>query len=199
MISYNLKCKNGHAFDGWFRGSADFDRQVETNMLECPVCGDTTIVKALMAPNVSTTRDKAKAASEVHQAMMVANATAEAQKAADASGAEAGAGSEPASSEPAPAKSVPETPSVPLAAMPSLKDAPPPVKAYVDAVRKLRAHVEKTAEDVGAKFVDEARKMHHGEADERPIRGHATVEEAAELGEEGIEVFAIPVLPEEQN
>jgi hypothetical protein len=185
MISYALRCANEHAFDGWFRGSEDFDRQVESGLLECPVCGNGTVAKALMAPNVSTARTKEKAAREVHTAMMQAKAAIDAESA-----------SKPVDGEVLPAAAAPSGPA-PMAAMPSLKDAPAPVKAYVETVRRLRAEVEANSEDVGKRFADEARKMHHGEVEERPIRGEASLEEAAALDEEGIDVFVIPPLPED--
>ncbi|NSY19197.1 DUF1178 family protein [Neorhizobium sp. AL 9.2.2] len=58
MIKYSLGCENGHAFEGWFAQSADFDRQVESGFLTCPVCNSTAISKSLMAPSVSTARKK---------------------------------------------------------------------------------------------------------------------------------------------
>lgn len=190
MISYTLRCSNDHAFDGWFRGSDDFDAQVENGLLECPLCGDTAITKALMAPNVSTGRAKEKAAKEVHQAMVQAKAVMDAEASSEAS-------RKPVDGEVLPAPD-PSPASAPVAAaVPSLKDAPAPVKAYVETVRKLRAEVEANSEDVGKRFAEEARKMHHGEADERPIRGEASLEEAAALDEEGIDVFVIPSLPED--
>ena len=58
MIRYSLACDNGHAFEGWFAGSADFDRQVESGFLTCPICNSAVISKSLMAPSVSTARRK---------------------------------------------------------------------------------------------------------------------------------------------
>lgn len=52
-------------------------------------------------------------------------------------------------------------------------------------------------EDVGKNFADEARKIHHGEAEERPIRGQTSVGEAIELIEEGISVLPLP--PAKEN
>jgi hypothetical protein len=60
---------------------------------------------------------------------------------------------------------------------------------------KLRHHVETTAENVGDKFADEARAIHAGDAEDRPIYGDATPEQVRELAEEGIEVAAIPWVP----
>jgi hypothetical protein len=51
------------------------------------------------------------------------------------------------------------------------------------------------AEAVGkirAEFAEEARKIYYGEADERGIYGEATIDEAKELDDEGIEVMPIP-------
>lgn len=48
------------------------------------------------------------------------------------------------------------------------------------------------ADNVGARFAEEARKIHYAQAEERPIRGTATPEERRELAEEGIEVLALP-------
>ncbi|SIQ64251.1 hypothetical protein SAMN05880590_10611 [Rhizobium sp. RU35A] len=56
MIRYSLICDNAHEFEGWFSGSADFDRQVEMGFLTCPVCHSASISKGLMAPSVSTAR-----------------------------------------------------------------------------------------------------------------------------------------------
>ncbi len=56
----------------------------------------------------------------------------------------------------------------------------------------LRSHVEANAENVGPRFAEEARAIHHGEAEDRPIYGDATAEEAEELREEGIGVASIP-------
>lgn len=60
---------------------------------------------------------------------------------------------------------------------------------YLRAVR----HVVEHTEDVGARFVEEARSIHHGDAPARAIRGQATPQERAELAEEGIETLALPL------
>lgn len=62
MIRYDLKCPNGHGFEGWFRSSADFDAQAESGALTCPQCGAGDIAKALMAPSVPRTPDTAQPA-----------------------------------------------------------------------------------------------------------------------------------------
>ena len=54
MIHYQLRCDQDHEFDGWFNDSAGFDKQAKRGLIECPTCGATKIMRALMAPAVST-------------------------------------------------------------------------------------------------------------------------------------------------
>ena len=54
MIHYQLRCSEAHEFDGWFKDSATFDYQAKLGLVECPVCGDVKVDRALMAPSVST-------------------------------------------------------------------------------------------------------------------------------------------------
>lgn len=61
----------------------------------------------------------------------------------------------------------------------------------LQALREVMANTE----DVGERFADEARAMHHGEVEHRQIRGQASPQEALELMEEGIEVIALPSVP----
>jgi hypothetical protein len=67
------------------------------------------------------------------------------------------------------------------------------------ALRALREHVLKNSENVGKGFVEEARKMHYGETEERSIYGEADLAEARALLEEGIDVLPIPVVPDDRN
>ncbi len=52
MIKYRLRCTNDHTFDGWFRDSAAYERQEKRKLLECPVCGNAKVERAIMSPNV---------------------------------------------------------------------------------------------------------------------------------------------------
>jgi hypothetical protein len=52
MIHYQLCCGDHHSFDGWFRSSADFERQAATRLIGCPVCGSVEVERALMAPSI---------------------------------------------------------------------------------------------------------------------------------------------------
>ena len=56
MILYDLRCKSGHAFEGWFRDSAAYDAQSKARKVVCPVCGSNKVEKALMAPRLSRSR-----------------------------------------------------------------------------------------------------------------------------------------------
>ncbi|PSB91861.1 DUF1178 family protein [Candidatus Pandoraea novymonadis] len=60
---------------------------------------------------------------------------------------------------------------------------------WMKAVR----HVIETTEDVGDRFVEEARRIHYHEAPERNICGNAALEETLALVEEGIDVMLLPL------
>jgi hypothetical protein len=94
-------------------------------------------------------------------------------------------------STPAPAPAT-DTPQTPLMMAPQERE-------LITKLRELRDHVTKTAENVGDKFPDEARKMHYGDIDHRPIYGEASRDEARSLIEEGVEVVPLPVLPDDRN
>ena len=57
MIVYNLRCKNGHEFEGWFRDSTAFDSQAGDGKLLCPTCNSRRVEKAIMAPALAGCRD----------------------------------------------------------------------------------------------------------------------------------------------
>ena len=66
-------------------------------------------------------------------------------------------------------------------------------------LKELRDHIVKTADNVGERFPNEARKMHYGDIEHRPIYGEASPDEARSLIEEGVEVTPLPVLPDDRN
>lgn len=92
---------------------------------------------------------------------------------------------------------------VPAAVAPAAQEvvvAPDPrQKAIMEALSELKRQIIASSDNVGDRFAEEARKIHYGEAPERGIYGQATGEEARALIEEGIEVHALPVLPDEHN
>jgi hypothetical protein len=53
-------------------------------------------------------------------------------------------------------------------------------------------YVKEHFEDVGPRFAEEAKQIHRGSAEERPIHGTATPQETKELAEEGVPFIALP-------
>lgn len=72
-------------------------------------------------------------------------------------------------------------------------------RQFLALMREIRKEVEAKAEYVGPKFADEARKIHLQETEARGIWGEATLDEAKELLEDGIDCLPLPRLPEEKN
>jgi hypothetical protein len=66
-------------------------------------------------------------------------------------------------------------------------------------IKELRDHIVKNADNVGERFPNEARKMHYGDIEHRPIYGEASPDEARSLIDEGVEVSPLPVLPDDRN
>lgn len=155
MKVWNLRCAQGHGFEGWFASEADFQSQQLRGLLTCPLCGLADVVRAPSAPRLNLSGAKAEPA----------------QASAHRGPSEGGAVPTPA----------------------SMADAAPTLeqmqRVFLQAVRQVVANTE----DVGPRFPEEARKIHHGEAPARGIRGQATEEEREELRDEGIEVYSLPI------
>ncbi len=154
MIRYSLACEVGHGFESWFPSSDSYDAQAERGLVTCPVCGTTSVFKALMAPSLARID-----------------------------------------------RTVP-APSVPIIVPPS--EAPvtlvaEPERQMRAMLRALRERVTQNAEHVGARFPEEARRIHYGEAEDRPIYGQASPDEARALIDEGIDVAPLPTMPDERN
>lgn len=45
MIIYDLNCEQNHQFEGWFKNSYEFDKQLSSGLLTCPICGSEHIRK----------------------------------------------------------------------------------------------------------------------------------------------------------
>lgn len=161
MIRYALICDNGHDFESWFADSTAYEKQVKRKLVSCPACGSAKVEKAIMAPRLAGSKQRASA-------LEVSSVPAEA---------------------PTPAQEAP----APVAMM------SPQEREFRAKLKELRDHLTKNADDVGAKFPEEARKMHYGETEHRSIYGVASPEEAKDLAEEGIEFHPLPVLPDERN
>lgn len=138
MIVFDLICDEEHQFEGWFRNSEEFEDQIETGLLTCPICGSEHVTKMLSPSRLNFGKME-------KQAMDLLSIQSDAQQ----------------------------------------------------LVMRINKYINTHFEDVGGEFADEVRKMHYGEADERNIRGTATVDEAHDLFEEGIEIF--PVIPSDDK
>jgi len=77
VIKYNLICRHDHDFEAWFSTSSDYDDQRKKRLVHCPYCGSGKVEKAIMAPNVSTSRKKSEIATQQKEALAVMNAAAE--------------------------------------------------------------------------------------------------------------------------
>ena len=63
MKVLNLRCANGHGFEGWFASDDDFMDQNGRALIECPLCADKLISRLPSAPrlNLSGAREAAPA------------------------------------------------------------------------------------------------------------------------------------------
>jgi len=98
------------------------------------------------------------------------------------------------------------TPASPAPAVATEVTAPAPTPLLMAQERELRAklkelrdHIVKNADNVGERFPAEARKMHYGDIEHRPIYGEASPDEARALIDEGVDVTPLPVLPDDRN
>ncbi|MGA8755128.1 MAG: DUF1178 family protein [Stellaceae bacterium] len=57
MILFTLRCANKHEFEAWFRDGDSFEAQRAAAEISCPVCGDSSVDKAVMAPRLTKSRD----------------------------------------------------------------------------------------------------------------------------------------------
>ena len=73
-----------------------------------------------------------------------------------------------------------------------LAAAPAEVKAMLAAAAAVQKKLLAGSEGVGDRFADEARAIHLGEADARPIHGRASRDEAQALIDEGVEIAPLP-------
>jgi hypothetical protein len=171
MIHYALRCGGGHEFDGWFKDSASFDAQAQSGLLDCPICADTAVQRAMMAPRLRT---GSPAAAPAEPAPPTPQSNAAATQAVTAS------------PEPTPTKAIALPPKENNQVMPDQ------VRAML---QRVRAEIEKNCEYVGPRFATAARRIHDGADPPRPIYGEATPDEAEMLAEDGIDVARIPWVP----
>ncbi|MCW2235766.1 DUF1178 family protein [Azospirillum canadense] len=175
MILFVLKCTADHRFEAWFRNGDAYEAQAASRSIACPVCGDTHIAKAPMAPNIAKGRGK-ETAPPPDAAPPAAPPSPAAQAVM-----------------PAPAEGAAQT------------SAPAPVPAdearqrfaaeMMRQLTEMRRTVEENCDYVGDRFAEEARRIHYGESDPRGIYGEASAKDVEELREEGVAFHRIPWLP----
>jgi hypothetical protein len=76
--------------------------------------------------------------------------------------------------------------------------APAQVQAQtmmMEAMGRIRRHVEANFDDVGDSFAREARDIHEGRAEERGIYGQATAREVRDLVQDGVPIAPLPPDP----
>jgi hypothetical protein len=177
MIKYSLRCERNHAFESWFQDSASFDKQAKRGLVSCPMCDSVKVEKSIMAPQIPRKgRTAEQRAGEEKMQRAVAR-----QKKAESAPASVDTASVPAT-----------TPSAEPLLMAQEKE-------LLSKLKELRDHIKANADNVGEQFPEQARKMHYGEIEHRPIYGDASPSEAKALLEEGVEVMPMPVLPEDRN
>ena len=66
-------------------------------------------------------------------------------------------------------------------------------------IAALREKVERESDYVGLSFAAEARAMHEGEKEHRPIYGEARLDEARSLLEDGVPVAPLPFRPRQKT
>lgn len=75
-------------------------------------------------------------------------------------------------------------------------DLPPQMRSMVmEAMSKVRAHVEENFDYVGDAFADEARAIHEGRSEDRGIYGEASPAQVRKLAEDGVQVAPLPPAP----
>ena len=169
MILYDLRCRRGHVFEAWFRGSAAYDDQAEAGEVACPTCGSKKVEKAPMAPRLAK-GGLSKGGAETGEAQRAEAHSTETER-AEAQTAETG-----------------------TATAKTAKAA-----EAMRALRGLRRKVEDNFDYVGNAFAEEARKIHYGESDAHNIYGETSDEEAKELRDEGVAFTRIPWAPRQDS
>ncbi|WP_156678496.1 DUF1178 family protein [Sphingomonas profundi] len=70
--------------------------------------------------------------------------------------------------------------------------SPEAMKAFMTKLARAQSKALEGSDYVGDRFAGEARAIHHGEAEQRPIHGVATPVEAKGLIEDGVSIAPLP-------
>ena len=194
MVKFSLLCDQDHVFEAWFQSNESFESQKQAGHICCPDCASVSVRKALMAPNLSTPKTKARIKSQDDN-QTIGQENSQNGEAASTVPAAIPAGAKPVlhSAEPSDAH--------PLKAQSSDAHSShggrPNMQQMAQIVRKMHQLVSENCTNVGPQFATEARKMHEGEIDAKPIYGTSTAKEREELAEEGIAFAQLPDLPKD--
>ena len=60
MIAFDLRCSNGHSFEGWFKDLESFNEQNSRGMVTCPSCGSTNITRVLSPVAIKSSQREEK-------------------------------------------------------------------------------------------------------------------------------------------
>ena len=144
MIAIDIKCSNGHLFEGWFADSDSFRDQKENLLVNCPLCGSSNVER-------------------MPSSFAIGNSSRSSNRSNVPGSPNSG-----------------EKKEIPILPDPNLME--------------LMKHIDKSFEDVGTGFAEEALKIHYGLEEERNIRGITTEDEEKELKEEGVSFVKIPII-----
>ena len=61
MIAYDLKCDQGHTFEGWFENAQAYEQQKEKGLISCPACGSTEVSRAPSTFGIARHREPSQA------------------------------------------------------------------------------------------------------------------------------------------
>ena len=82
----------------------------------------------------------------------------------------------------------------------AVPDVSPQMRSMVmEAMGKVRAHVEENFDYVGDAFAGEARAIHEGRSEDRGIYGEASPAEIKALKDDGIQIAPLPPAPPKKS
>jgi hypothetical protein len=60
MIAFDLRCSNGHSFEGWFKDLESFNEQGSKGMIICPFCKNNKVTRELSPVAIKSARGAEK-------------------------------------------------------------------------------------------------------------------------------------------
>lgn len=171
MILFDLACSGGHKFEAWFNNSSGYDDQHARGLIACPVCGDSKVDKALMAPRL---------AAKGNQRDGTPPPTALATSAPPPTGSDIAVTNGGLTGGDGPSEAA--------------------MRAVMAAIAAKQAELLPRSRWVGRDFAPAARAMHEGRADTEIIHGSVSPQEAADLHADGVAALPllVPFVPPEQ-